>query len=113
MSNSTTYVGPGTNILPAIKYLRSKNATSESTAISLEDIKSEDFKRLIQLNAQTSMWIGVTPEGKYWLRSIWLYFFIILGVIFFITVLVIIIMVTSSVFTRSTGIFQLIGNTFK
>lgn len=71
-----TYMGPGANIWPAIKYLRSRGATSEANAISIEEIPSEDFKQLLKLNGQTSMWIGVTPEGKYWYRIQMIFFYI-------------------------------------
>lgn len=96
MSDTHTYVGPGANILPAIQYLRKNGATSEEKAISLEEVKSEDFKQLLKLNGQTSMWIGVTPEGKYWVR-----FSLIIAMVVVFSVFLI--------FILSEAFFMLIG----
>ena len=91
MANSSHhYYGPGSNIWPAIKYLRSVGATSEEKAISLDTIESEDFRELLRLNSQTSLWIVVTPEGKYWARTTSLYLvygifiLVFLAILFFI-----------------------------
>ena len=86
-NNHYTYMGPGSNILPAVQYLRSKGATSESKAISLKDIESEDIKQLLKLNGQASMWIGVTPEGKYWVRFNLIAIFLIIFIFFIIGII--------------------------
>ncbi len=102
MSDTHTYVGPGANILPAIQYLRKNGAISEEKAISLEEIKSEDFKQLLKLNGQTSMWIGVTPEGKYWVRSS----FIIVMVMVFSVFLIFIFFVAFFMLKNFSSVFD-------
>lgn len=105
MSNTNTYMGPGTNILPAIQYLRKKGATSEKNAVSLDDIQSEDFKQLLKLNGQTSMWIGVTPEGKYWVRSSYM-IVIVLIIFIFLGMILLIAAFSTSIFSQFGDIQQ-------
>jgi hypothetical protein len=108
MSDNTynRYYGPGSNIWPALRYLKKKGATSAAKAISLDQIESEDFRQLLRLNSQTSFWIVVTPEGKYWVRTTFLYISYGLFAIVFIGILLAIILTFTKVNSFST-IFDL------
>jgi sensor histidine kinase YesM len=98
-NTSHHYYGPGSNFWPAIKYLRKIGATSEEKAISLDQIESEDFRELLRLNSQTSLWIVVTPEGKYWARTTSLY--LIYGL--FILILLAFLFISISTFINMSG----------
>jgi septin family protein len=105
-NTSHHYYGPGSNFWPAIKYLRKIGATSEEKAISLDQIESEDFRELLRLNSQTSFWIVVTPEGKYWARTTSLYLIYGLAILVFLTMLFFILSTFVSMSDFGLSIFQ-------
>ncbi|MDD3474653.1 MAG: hypothetical protein PHP08_01980 [Candidatus Dojkabacteria bacterium] len=100
------YYGPGSNIWPAFRYLKSKKATSPAKAISLDQIESEDFKQLLRLNSQTSFWIVVTPEGRYWVRTGFLYISYGLFAIVFIGIALLMLSIFAKMDLPDSGFFN-------